>query len=43
MNADVKEGNEAPKLFGSSEAPVVFLQHGLFSIADTWIYNKPEI
>ena len=34
MNDEVKNG----KL-----APVVFMQHGLLSLADTWIYNDPEV
>jgi lysosomal acid lipase/cholesteryl ester hydrolase len=33
MNAHVKAGGKAP---------VVFCQHGLISLADTWIYNTPE-
>lgn len=34
MNDDVKNG---------AKKPVVFLQHGLISLADTWIYNTPDV
>ena len=34
MNDQVKAG---------TKQPVVFMQHGLISLADTWIYNTPDV
>jgi len=31
------------EVLNGKKKPVVFMQHGLLSLADTWIMNKPEV